>query len=577
MVGEATKFDMKKIASKSLDKLETRWALLIIVIIGLIPLLDLFHQGIPLTHDGPDHIARIASFYQSLSEGILIPRWGGNLNWGFGHPVLMFFYPLPSYLASVVHFLGFSLIDSVKIVFGAAFIASGITMFLWMRNVVGEYGGILAAVLYMYAPYRFVDLYVRGAIGEHVAFVFLPLVLYFLFKLSNGVSNKLANSKEYFYILGTAISTGLLILSHNAMSIMFLTIIVLYILYLSYISKQRFILLIKSLVGIGFGFLLSFFFWFSAFFEGKYTLRDIVTSDEYASRFIEPINLIYSPWSYGITGQFSIQIGFIHIAGVAISIFIFLKLLKKKNKEYIWMAILLLSFFGSIFIMVKESNIIWQTITIFQKFQFPWRFLSLVVFTSSALSGYTLSVIKRKIIKKSLLLLLVIFTVLISSNYWGAKDFFIKADSFFEGTYKGTTNDTGESSPIWSIRFMEKKPAGHIEVIEGKAMIAEKKRSSTNHLYEIQVESGTARIRENTLYFPAWRVYVNGKEVPIEFQDPNSRGLITFNVMEGDNNVLVSFEDTTLRKFANSISIVSMSSILGYGVLIWLVKRKSAS
>src|SRR3990167_7437139 len=95
-----------------------------LVFISIVPLVALLHPGLPITHDGQDHVARIANFYQSLSEGNIIPRWAENLNWGYGHPILMFLYPLPSYATSLFHLLGFSLVDSVKLVFAVAFIAS---------------------------------------------------------------------------------------------------------------------------------------------------------------------------------------------------------------------------------------------------------------------------------------------------------------------------------------------------------------------------------------------------------------------------------------------------------------------
>ena len=117
-------------------KIKKFW-LIFLIFISLIPLFDLFRSGLPLTHDGQDHVARIANFYQSLSEGNIIPRWAANLNWGFGHPVLMFLYPLPSYIASFFHFLNLSLVDSTKIIFGLGFVLSGIFMYLWIRALWG--------------------------------------------------------------------------------------------------------------------------------------------------------------------------------------------------------------------------------------------------------------------------------------------------------------------------------------------------------------------------------------------------------------------------------------------------------
>ena len=52
-----------------------------LIILAFLPVASLFSLGLPITHDGQDHVARIANFYQNLSEGNLIPRWAGNLNW----------------------------------------------------------------------------------------------------------------------------------------------------------------------------------------------------------------------------------------------------------------------------------------------------------------------------------------------------------------------------------------------------------------------------------------------------------------------------------------------------------------
>ena len=150
--------------------------LLLLLAVSILPLFDLLHRGLPVTHDGQDHVARIANFYLSLSEGHIVPRWAGNLNWGYGHPILMFLYPLPSYMASLFHLVGFSFVDATKLVFAITYIASISAMYLWGRAQFGNIPGFIAALLYGFAPYRFVDLYVRGAIGEHVAFIWPPVI-----------------------------------------------------------------------------------------------------------------------------------------------------------------------------------------------------------------------------------------------------------------------------------------------------------------------------------------------------------------------------------------------------------------
>jgi len=548
--------------------LNNTFSIFILFLLLIIPLFDLFHPGLPVTHDGQDHVARIANFYQNLQEGNVIPRWAASLNWGYGHPILMFLYPLPSYSASLFHFLGFSFVDSVKIVFGLSFILSGLTMFLWLRSLFPSTVAVIGSLLYTFVPYRFVDLYVRGAIGEHVAFIFPPLVLYFLYKLSKKYS--------YWYLVGGAFSVGGLILAHNAISLMFLPIIVLYVIYLAWKIgwQKKFILYASLIIVLGFG--LAAFFWAPAFFEGKYTLRDIVTGPEALSRFLPFSDFIYGPWSYGGTGQFTAQIGILHWVLILFSIPLGIHLFKKKNKEWIIIFVLLIIFAFTLYLMTASSKPIWQTITTLQKFQFPWRFLSLTVFLSAVIGSFVVNfLLNLKILKSSnrkiYVAVLFIFIVLfLNKNYWHAKDYLYKNENFYSGIYLSTT-DTGESSPIWSVRFMENLPKAHIEVLEGEANIKENYRSSTNHSYSILATS-KAKFRENTLYFPGWKVFVDGKESPIEFQDYNNRGLMTFWVEKGEHGVGIRFEETKLRIFANLISIMSLLAVFSLGILskkIW--------
>lgn len=268
-------------------------SLLLLSVILVLPLLDLIKIGLPMTHDGIDHVARIANFYQNLTEGNSIPRWAPNLNWGYGHPILMFLYPFPSYLASLFHYFGSSFVDSTKLVFAVTYILSGIAMYIWLQAFLGRKAAIVGALAYCFAPYRFVDLYVRGALGEHAAFIFPPLIFYALFCLTTR--------KRNVAVLIGSLSVAGLLLSHNAVSLMFLPLIVLYLLYLSLTHKKRLEIVIWGFLILLEGLILSAFFWLPAFFEGKYTLRDIVTKGEYAKRFETWDRFFFSDWGYGGT------------------------------------------------------------------------------------------------------------------------------------------------------------------------------------------------------------------------------------------------------------------------------------
>ncbi|MFZ5535481.1 MAG: hypothetical protein ACOY3M_05035 [Patescibacteria group bacterium] len=537
--------------------------------VALLPLSDLLNPGFPVTHDGQDHIARIANFYRSLSEGNIVPRWAANLNWGYGHPILMFLYPLPSYVGSLFHFLGFSFVDSTKLVFASGFIASILAMYLWASASWGVAAGVTAAVLYGFAPYRFIDLYVRGAIGEHMAFIFPPIIAYGLLLLSNI-------RKGWGIAPGTVIAVGVacLILAHNALSIMFLPILAWYAIYLTvHETKLRARFLVIAAIAVGWGFLLSAFYWVPGFFEGKYTLRDIVTAGEFAGRFVPWTAFIYSPWSYGGGNELSKWLG----AGPWLALIVGFFLLEKNSKyQKLLIACILLLFF-TLFAMTQLSSPLWNTVTILQKFQFPWRLLSVTTFLLAVIGALAvvLSSPKRR---RQIAVFLCIVGIITTVPMWRAKEYKQYPESFFTGIYNSTT-DTGESSPIWSVRFMERRPESAAYLIPSEGRITQGIRTSTVRSYHVET-TGPVRFVENTLYFPGWRVTINGAPLEadaLQFQDPSYRGLMTFDLDPGSYDIRFVFSDTKLRSVANGISAASLVILAALGTIALIWRKRMSS
>lgn len=525
----------------------------ILVFSSLLVVGDLLHPGFPLTHDGQDHIARIANFYANISQGILFPRWGANLNWGYGHPILEFLYPLPSYVASLFHSVGFSLVDATKIVFGLGMVLSGVGMFLWIADMWGLEAGLVGGVLYMYAPYRLVDLYVRGDIGENLAFAFIPLVMWCMYRFFKTFKPR--------YSIGIAVSLALLILSHNAISLMVTPLIMLYGMYLTYLSKKRKTFFILFLLSFCEGFLLAAFFWVPALLEGKFTLRNIVTKGAYLTSFVDLQRLIMSPWSYGGSGQLTVQVGPIQWVGLLLSFFIGVGLYKKTKANAVFIFGLLLFTLCALFLMLPVSNVLWERVMLLQNFQFAWRFLAIPVVTGAVLTALVVSYTPPKI-RLGISLLVVFIVVFLSKDEIHALSYVKKPESFFTGVYNSTT-DTGESAPIWSVRFMEKRPVAHMQVVDGKAQIQEKKRTTIEHEYIVEAD-GQTRFVENTLYFPGWKVLVDGKPVGIQFQDPKYRGLMTFIIPSGQHAVRIIYSESKLRLLGDALSIFGLLLLIAF-------------
>ncbi|MCX8008884.1 MAG: YfhO family protein, partial [Patescibacteria group bacterium] len=345
--------------------------------------------------------------------------------------------------------------------------------------------------------------------------------------------------------------------SHNAVSIMIIPVLLLlfgyFILTIKHKRKFAMHIIFFGLYGAG----LSAFFLLPAFFEGKYTLRDIVTKGEIHQRMVDPLSFVIPVWNYGGGNEFTKHLGFSIFFLFVLSFFI-----RKKILVFLWAI-----FFLYLFLMTSPSSFIWERLSILQKFQFPWRLLVMTTFIGALIGGIVIRGLQKQQ-RIFLLIALSLLSIFSTIHMWRPKAYIVYDESFFTGIYKSTT-DTGESSPIWSVRFMEFSPNSAIEIAEGKAVVTKVSRTTTSREYLINAETKT-RLVENTLYFPGWEVFVNNRKTDIQFQDPQWRGRMTFWVDEGTHTVRILFRDTKVRMISNIISLVSIGCLFP---LLYLVRR----
>ncbi len=552
---------------------------LIVLVISLLPLLPLLRPGMFWAHDSESHVVRVAEFYKSLTEGNIIPRWAGGLNAGYGHPVLMFLYPLANYLASLFHFLGANFVGSVKLTLATGYIGAGVFMYLWLRRHFSPPAALIGTAIWQLAPYRFVNLYVRNAMGENTAFLFVPLCLLSF--------HALITKPSVAKISLSALTLAGLILSHNAVSLMFLPFLCLYALILLYFSKAKPLAISYWLLAILMAFGASAFFWIPAIVEAKYTLRDIVMNgDTFAVHFPTFKQLIIPHWGYGnsVPGDnddLSFQIGIFQWLAALVGGVIILKNWRQTSLITRWLGILLglTMFISGTFLLLKFSLPLWHLIPLIKKFQFPWRFLIVPIFASSILAATAFQIILNTTSRKKFTITLISITIIIAGlvfqnyPYWRPRGDYLPSEDQVINEYLGTT-DTGESTPLWAVRFQEKRADNTIGIVWGAPIdYTVIKRESEVHEYTITTKVKT-QIAENTLYFPGWTVYVDGQKTGIIWTDASWRGVITYPVPVGTHHVRVVFEETKIRQISDIISIVSLAIISLFIITPHIRKKK---
>ena len=517
-----------------------------IIILSSFPMLNLFSTNdVPHTSDGAMHLARIASYYKEVMQGQFPVRWAGSINYGFGTPIFNFFHPLPYMITTVMVALGATLTGALKLSFLLSFLLSGIGMYLFSyalwKNI---RTAVFVTILYQFAPFRLVDILVRGSLGGIYAYSLLPFVLW-------GVIG-LIESKQYYYVWIISFSAAGLALSHNIVGFVFFGVAFLFTLFYPSPIRLKLLSLMSLLGGVG----IAGFFVIPAILDHNYTLGYLLTKNLFYGHFVPFVNFFIPNFtnSAGLrVHEVSVQIGVAHLLALAAAGYLIVKRKISEKKDTFIASFCIVIFLITLFFMLSVSTPFWENISILRQFQYPWRLLSVITFIS-ALAGFALPKI---ITSRFMIVCIGLFAICSTIYYWSPPQGYQTINESDYWNYPLTTNYYGEVDTIWSEGPAKAYPKEKIELIAGSAAITTLRRTSTTHEYLVQATTA-ATLLDNTEYFPGWNVMVNNHKTVIQFQDPNHRGLITFNVPSGTSRVSVEWRENARRLLADYISIFSI-------------------
>jgi uncharacterized membrane protein len=197
-------------AVPKIDWLVAGWLCLVIVISSL----ALLRPTLFRVHDYV-HGARIAELTRSAQAGHLPVRWTANFGYGYGMPLFEFYAPLPYYVGGLIYWLSNDLLLASKALFVIPNIVTVIGAYLLGKALYGRKGGVIVATAYALAPYRAVNLFVRGAISESWAIMVLPFILWAGVSLLRLLGNKSEAKQVRQKWLWLVFSLVVLFLSHN--------------------------------------------------------------------------------------------------------------------------------------------------------------------------------------------------------------------------------------------------------------------------------------------------------------------------------------------------------------------------
>jgi len=544
--------------------------LLVIVCLSFLAILPLLHSGFFPMHDNTQ-VARIYEMGKALKDGMFPVRWVSDLGYGYGYPLFNFYAPLAYYMGGLLIIFGANVLLATKITMILGVLFSGISMYFLAKAFFGRIPAILSSLLYVYATYHAVDIYVRGDLAEFYAYAFIPLAFYGIWKSYE--------TRKWSYITLGAFGFAAVILSHNLTAFMispFLAAVAIGLSVVAYKKNRKGAF--APLTSLIFGVLLSAFYWIPVFSEMKYTnvLSQIGRGADFRDHFVCLSQFWYSPWGYGgsvpgCNDGLSFMIGKIHIFLAILGFFSGILLIKKYKKQAISLIVATLLFLCGIFFAVNWSLFLWKLIPQMAFLQYPWRFLVIISFAASFLGGgflYTVNVLFQKkhayVARYGQLTLATVFILLL---LFFQRKFFVP-QSLFQADSNSFTN----THAMWiaskiSDEYMPKnfkKPSTEREYVINPLLISSYRGSATLTLNKTQMKGATIRMDRlepfvlMQAYFPAWHVYLDHKEIPFT---PVARGLLV-NFPIGTMQVMLLYCQTAIEMIANWISLAGIIGLL---------------
>lgn len=473
--------------------------------------------------DGAIHALRIKEFHIALINGQIPPRLAPTIIDSIAYPLFTVNYQLPFYLAEPIMALTNNPLLAYKLVMSLTFIAGSLFAYLLFKELFSTQSAFVGMIIYTYLPYRFGNLYQRGALGESVSLTFVPLIF---------LSLHLTKNDARYSVPLLAFALFGLITSHSVMFLIFAPAIILYsAILLKPNTKQA----KRVISGFLLGLMLSAFQLVPSILEKKFMTFESNLSDLYKDFFSEVFQLFRIPKSnlnLGTHYQIGVTSTVILVAGI-------FSLIRKQNRTILFF---LFFAFLSIYMTTAFSEVFWKNVKPLSYVIYPYRFLNLTIFSVAFLAAALVSSTRRKTTIAFLLIALTIYT---NRHYF-------TIEPWFEIPPPPNLTTLDENNTIWQNENTYKNRPLLTPTNDGADI-----KISTSNPYKIVADINApdqTSIIIRKMYFPGWQLKINNEKQNLRIKD----GLIELDLKTGYSHLELYFSETLTRKTANSLTLVAI-------------------
>ena len=551
---------------------------IIILIFSLFISIPLISKDINVyADDGIQHIARLMGTYQTITEGECPPVIMSNFCNGFGYSWNIFYSPLTAYIPLIFSIFTSSFELMLKLFMVLCSFLSGIAMYSFVKKVTNNRpAGLLASIIYIFAPYRLTDMYMRTAIAELASFIFLPILFHGMYNIFNSEEKSI--KKSLMLTLG---AVGL-ILSHITMAMYAAIFCFIYLIIDIKKLKDKQVL---KMLGINILLILLFTsFYLLPMLEHKMATDYEVfmpgrmeRTEELIRNKVDLIDLIYTK-----SGNFMFDIGLVTLIGLVLTLLAY-KQVPKENKKIYWFSIIS----GFICIILSLRIFPFEKMpAVLKMIQFTFRLLEFSSFFFAFVASINYSLIiknfrLRDVLVLSLLIVLLLIPYKNNLNYekeW-SEDKLWPAVEVNENTgrvHAGCATFEYLPSKAYNNLDYIKNRENRVYILSGNATIENEQKDGTNMTFDISNVEADTIIELPYIYYLGYEVEVakhDGQTEKIEIFESDN-GFVAINVPETATKVTVKYTGTMLMKATYILSAVTLVGVILYLAISWIVLRR---
>ena len=551
--------------------------------ITLLASLPLFYDGMGhfMFQDLDFHLNRIEAIVCELGNGKFPVKLSSYWNMGYGYPTSIYYGDILLYIPALLRLCGIPVMLAYKLYIfliqaGTVVISYICFKKIWQNTDIA----LLTSLAYVTAAYRLVNVYVRGAVGEYSAMMFLPIIAMSIYKIYTEDNTDWRNYKKnaLWLCLGMSGIVGTHILTTEMVVVTLLLICL--ILWRKTFHKNTIKVYLLAAVGtvlLNLYFIVPFIDFctnVSVYITNRAetTVPSIQYGGAYIAQYFDFFHNVKGFNSWNINDRMQLTPGPVLMGVLFIAFYLWIQ--QKSSREIHFFAM-----FSILMLFVASNLFPWDALAEYTKFgtllaqiQFPWRYIALAVIFLTLLMGCVIQkLFMEQSCHRSIMSMVVVGTCILMSclflHSYEDGDGFVKykdsteLDTYSDELYLPVGTDYSENMFDGSVTSQN---MSEVHLIHRKGTYME--------LYcETGILDGTVSLP--VLNYKGYRIL---DEHGAEYEVSNGvNNTIQFKVPAGfSGKVFVDFVEPLSWRVAEVTSLLTLFALVLYAVPILNIRKK---